>query len=121
MSGMAEVLAAHAFVVLDLDQRGGACFCGDEFKWRLPTIHSRVRALSEHQASMLTAAGFGPVKEAAAMALEEAAAVMDKSAETMVAVWAEMPMTAPAAATLSAIRHEARRVRASAAAVRGEG
>ena len=59
------------------------------------------------------------VREAKAVALEEAADVMDKSAEALCMMWGDMPMNDAATATLSATRHEARRVRARASALRG--
>lgn len=140
MSGMAEVLSAHAFVVLDFDQRGGACFCGEEFKWKLPTIHSKINALAAHQAAMLTAAGFGPVKGekrlmqlAALMAYDaveenvkrEAGAVaLEGAADEVTCGTQEIPRNDYANTGLSdaVLWHEVRSwLRATAAAVRGEG
>jgi hypothetical protein len=57
----------------------------------------------------------------AAKALEDAADKLDHSATTLVESWGEKPMSVTTSASLSATRHDARMLRARAAAVRGEG
>jgi putative IMPACT (imprinted ancient) family translation regulator len=67
MSGMAEVLAVHGW-----QGTPTACYCG----WKIVEGFYRggtVEAHAAHQASALTAAGFGDVREAKAQALEDAA------------------------------------------------
>ena len=62
---MADVLAAHLY-----DLRTHSCACME--KRRNPP-HLGFKKHAAHQAAMLTAAGFGLVREAQAVALEEAA------------------------------------------------
>lgn len=75
MSGMAEVLAAHwsASTHTDSNPFVDKCDgCGAAiFSWGDPTVADGSAQLVAHQADMLTAAGFGPVKEAAAVAWQE--------------------------------------------------
>jgi hypothetical protein len=78
MSGMAEVLAAHWSASTHTDSKPFVDKCdgcgavvrswGDEAEAYVGEY------LAAHQSAMLSAAGFGPVKEAGAVALEEAAA-----------------------------------------------
>jgi hypothetical protein len=72
MSGMAEVLEAHV-----QSARNQRCSCGE---WRPDYSAPRGREIfpeyrqhREHVVAMLTASGFGDVREAKAQALEEAA------------------------------------------------
>lgn len=73
MSGMAEVLAAHTGpTTLGSIYR---CQCGHEYEpvRREHGQTDRMKPLhAGHVTEVLTAAGFGPVKEAGAVALEEA-------------------------------------------------
>lgn len=64
---MAEVLAQHQKKTGVRDMLGH-CWCG----WAGGRTD---KAFIEHQAAALTAAGYGPVKEARAAALEDAAAI----------------------------------------------
>ena len=76
MSGIAEVLAAHHHNEgIDLDRNIYSwCMCEGLDGWRAYDYHDAGRgAYAEHVDAALTAAGFGPVKEAAAKALEDAA------------------------------------------------
>lgn len=77
MSGMAEVLAAHwsrsthSDVKPFVDKCDG---CGAViYSWGDEPAWEGIEPLAAHQAAALSAAGFGPVKEAAAKALEGAA------------------------------------------------
>lgn len=73
MSGMAEVLLIHS--PIGRDENGQYCKgCNHPYGYAAErTLHQRA---CDHIAAMLTAAGFGPVKEAGAVALEEAAREM---------------------------------------------
>lgn len=76
MSGMAEVLAGHRVSSVRVASHAGLDHMPDigVYEQRCQTCGKIDGAQSDHQAAMLTAAGFGPVKEAGAVALEEAAA-----------------------------------------------
>lgn len=65
MSDMTDVLAAHVHAVVRPTLRI-SCFCGEQS----PHIMAHIA----HQADALTAAGFGPVRESQAAALESTAA-----------------------------------------------
>jgi hypothetical protein len=70
---MAEVLAEHADFDFDPDTYPAMiCICGTKFPW-LSEAESGQEAFVIHQAAALSAAGFGPVQEAKAQALREAA------------------------------------------------
>lgn len=66
MNGMVEVLTAHLY-----DLRTHSCACMEK---RKNPPHLGFKKHAAHQAAALSAAGFGPVREAKAEALEEAAA-----------------------------------------------
>lgn len=111
MNGMAEVVAGHVMVAAYFDGVGIAtvtCQCGHESTGPEVEVHeynddARIHAV--HQAAMLSAAGFGDVREAKAQALEEAADAaegMHDPAAPDCQEWADW-------------------LRARAAAVRGEG
>lgn len=99
MSGMADVLAAHRNLGLAFrNAESGAlydCSC-----------RRRFNDFSEHLADALSAAGFGPVKEAGAEALEEAAYAITKPQPDYDGTPARFPSNW---------------LKARAAAVRGEG
>jgi 2C-methyl-D-erythritol 2,4-cyclodiphosphate synthase len=70
MSGMAEVLACHD----DWGTTRGYVHCaGCDWSQGISDTDDADEVFHAHQAAMLTAAGFGPVAEAKAEALEEAA------------------------------------------------
>ena len=120
---MAEVLMVH-FPNAESGYPGDKyrIFCdatGCGFASKLDHYGAAMSAFIAHQSAALSAAGFGLVADAKAEALEEAADVMDKSAETLVMMWGDEPMNRVALATLTTTRHEARRVRNRAAALRG--
>jgi len=77
---MAEVLAEHQLCAAWEDDAGRAiiCTCGAD----LPTEPLRgeidMTFLASHQAEVLAAAGYGPVREAAAEALRDAADTLAK-------------------------------------------
>lgn len=123
MSGMAEVLAAHQKVSMGMTSGSpDTCKCGERvYPERDHDIEVTLRrdvAFAAHQAAMLTTAGFGPVKEAAAVALDEAADEL-----------ARLPYVKPGAEgrdeyeRILAVRRgdSDKWLRARAAAVRGEG
>lgn len=74
MSGMAEVLAAHFDLQWSFEFGGFVCVeCGWQETYARPYAKdAEASARASHLASVLTDAGFGPVKEAGAVALEEA-------------------------------------------------
>lgn len=82
MNTMAEVLAEHVIL-----SGGGWFACSNpECEWKLRnTLRPRefhasswpVREFAAHQAAALSAAGFGPVREAQAQALRDAAEAID--------------------------------------------
>jgi hypothetical protein len=113
---MAEVLAEHYEYNWEPDAESWECQCGhklgeDVFRRDADPNH---RA---HQAAALSAAGFGPVKVAAAEALRDAADILEKSAQNCVLMWGAEPMSALASASVSAINHDARRLRRRAATI----
>lgn len=75
MSGMAEVLASHSNLQWSFEYGGFVCVeCGWQETYARPHAKdAEACARSSHLASVLTAAGFGDVREAKAQALEEAA------------------------------------------------
>jgi hypothetical protein len=78
MSGMAEVLAAHQWYDATTDNEDPATGCTGCPEWFGSEDALDDGSFANHQADMLTAAGFGDVREAGAQALEEAAAEVDE-------------------------------------------
>lgn len=110
---MAEVLMAH-FPNVETGYSGGRYyfFCDATecaFASRIDHYGAAMSAFIGHQADMLTAAGFGDVREARAGALEDAAGMITS-----------LPFASNAGAAF-AQQHIAKQVLARAVAVRGEG
>jgi len=108
MKYMAEVLHDHREHALCYDHEAGwCCICGEhdiDTNWR------------DHVAAALTAAGFGPVKEAAAKALEDAADELELPGCTAIGYYASEQDSGYSEAE----RHTDKWLRARAAAVRGQ-
>lgn len=93
MKTMAEVICSH---VADWTTWGDnpegsdyyTCSCS-EVRWHVNTSADYYQAHAEHQAAALTAAGYGPVKEAAAGALRDAAKSRDESKDLMRFTWGQ--------------------------------
>jgi hypothetical protein len=104
-SGMAEVLIEH-------QRHRGGCLCGwDELGKSHPA----------HQAAALSAAGFGPVTEAKAAALEQAAAELEQRAKNVQNnTYLESDIYSELTHRADALLGAAKTVRARATAVRGE-
>lgn len=110
MSGMAEVLAAHQPTTGMQVASGVTCRCGYWNGEERAGIDrpAGLQGLIWHQSQMLTAAGFGPVREAKAVALVEAADELARS-------------TVSDPLGKATFENYAEWLRARAAAVRGEG
>lgn len=127
MSAMAEVLAAHQWYDATTDNEDPATGCTGCPDWFGSEDALDDGAYAAHQAEMLTAAGFGPVKEAGAVALEEAADEMD----AVIACGDVAEVAAPVEGSVGRPEAISNRdslyeepsywLRAHAAAVRGEG
>lgn len=119
MSAMAEVLAAHQWYDATTDNEDPATGCTGCPDWFGSEDALDDGAYAAHQAEMLTAAGFGPVKEAGAKALEEAAAVVSSEESEQ---WDRASENLPGAQIVARRMLVVGKIlRARAAAVRGEG
>jgi hypothetical protein len=119
MSGMAKVLADHHSKHFNPSRCAVICL-DPTCKWEAPADDFAIAAelFAAHQAAMLTAAGFGNVREAKAQALEEASAIVASEEQHQ---WRRDSQRLPGAQIVAQrLQVIVRIIRARATAVRGE-